>query len=70
MLSQLFRAKFAAFLKNAFDQGDLGFHGHLEPLGEKTNFAGWLGEIARSEWVVYAKPPFGGPRQILKYLAR
>jgi hypothetical protein len=70
LLSRLFRGKFVAFLKNAFHQGDLGFHGQLEPLGEKTNFAGWLREIARSEWVVYAKPPFGGPRQVLKYLAR
>jgi hypothetical protein len=70
LLSRLFRAKFVAFLKNAFDQGELGFHRQLEPLGEKTNFASWLREIARSEWVVYAKPPFGGPHQVLKYLAR
>jgi hypothetical protein len=70
LLSRLFRAKFVAFLKNAFHQGELGFHRQLEPLGEKTNFASWLREIARSEWVVYAKPPFGGPHQVLKYLAR
>jgi hypothetical protein len=70
LLSRLFRAKFVAFLKNAFHQGELGFHRQLEPLGGKTNFASWLREIVRSEWVVYAKPPFGGPHQVLKYLAR
>jgi len=39
-------------------------------LGEKRNFIEWLTRVAGTEWVVYAKPPFGGPRQVLKYLAR
>jgi hypothetical protein len=70
VLSRLFRNKFVAYLKQAFHRGDLGFHGKLEPLGERNNFIRWVNEIARSEWVVYAKPPFGGPQQVLKYLAR
>jgi Putative transposase len=37
---------------------------------QKQNFVSWLSRIVQSEWVVYAKPPFGGPRQVLKYLAR
>jgi Transposase zinc-binding domain/Putative transposase len=61
VLSRLFRGKFVAYLKTAFRRGDLGFHGQLESLGEKNNFLVWLNRVAGSEWVVYAKPPFGGP---------
>jgi len=70
VLSRLFRAKFAAYLKNAFQQGELGFHGKLEALGDGQQFIPWLKRAAQSEWVVYAKPPFGGPQQVLRYLAR
>jgi Putative transposase/Transposase zinc-binding domain len=70
VLSRLFRGKFVAYLKQAFQQGRLGFHGKIEALGERGRFLAWLDGLARSEWVVYAKPPFGGPQQVLKYLAR
>jgi hypothetical protein len=70
VLSRLFRAKFAGYPRRAFHHGELSFHGQLRPLGEKQNFLPWLNRIVRSEWVVYAKPPFGGPHQVLKYLAR
>jgi hypothetical protein len=70
VLSRLFRAKFVAYLKSAFRRGGLGFHGELKSLGEKRNFIEWLKRLAGTEWVVYAKPPFGGPQQVLKYLAR
>jgi hypothetical protein len=70
VLSRLFRAKFVAFLKTAFRDGELDFYGELKSLGEKRKFVEWLTRLAGTEWVVYAKPPFGGPRQVLKYLAR
>jgi hypothetical protein len=70
VLSRLFRGKFVAYLKTAFREGELGFHGELKSLGEKRTFFEWLARVRESEWVVYAKPPFGGPRQVLKYLAR
>jgi len=70
VLSRVFRGKFIAYLKTAFRDGELGFHGELRCLGEKRKFIEWLHEAAGTEWVVYAKPPFGGPRQVLKYLAR
>jgi len=70
VLSRLFRATFASLLKQAFHQAKLRFHGKLQPLAKNRNFFSWLNEIMRSEWVVYAKPPFGGPQQVLKYLAR
>jgi hypothetical protein len=70
VLSRLFRAKFANYLRRAFDHAELSFHGQLQPLAQKRNFIAWLNRITRTEWVVYAKPPFGGPQQVLKYLAR
>ena len=70
VLSRLFRAKFASLLKRAFYQAKLRFHGKLQLLAKSRNFFKWLNESWRSEWVVYAKPPFGGPQQVLKYLAR
>jgi hypothetical protein len=62
VLSRLFRAKFVAYLKTAFRDGKLGFHGQLKSLSERRNFVEWLSPVAGTEWVVYAKPPFGGPR--------
>ncbi len=70
VLSRLFRAKFANYLRRAFDHIELSFHGKLQLLAQKQNFVTWLNRIVQSEWVVYAKPPFGGPHQVLKYLAR
>jgi len=70
VLSRLFRTKFANYLRRAFDHAELSFHGQLQPLAQKHNFITWLNRIVQSEWVVYAKPPFGGPHQVLKYLAR
>jgi hypothetical protein len=42
----------------------------LAALAAPTAFAAWLTPLYESDWVVYAKPPFGGPAQVLKYLAR
>jgi hypothetical protein len=70
VLSRLFRAKFVRLLKQAFHRAEFRFHGKLQELAQSRNFFNWLNEITYSEWVVYAKPPFGGPQQVLKYLAR
>lgn len=70
VLSRLFRGKFVAYLKGANDQGRLVFHGQSKRLAEADHFASFLKELSKFEWVVYAKPPFGGPLQVLKYLAR
>src|SRR5205814_6981032 len=51
-------------------KGELLFPGSLKALeGEKT-FAAFLRKLFRQDWVVYAKPPFGGPEHVLHYLAR
>lgn len=70
VLSRVFRGKFLALIKAAFDQGKLAFHGKLATLADPGEFQRRLAVSARTEWVVYSKPPFGGPEQVLKYLAR
>ena len=70
VLSRLFRRLFLQSLQAAFDAGDLGFFGNLAQLAQPTVFAQQLAILRRSEWVVYAKPPFGGPEQVLAYLGR
>jgi hypothetical protein len=70
VLSRLFRGKFLAALAAAHAAGRLGLHGQLRPLADPATFAAWLTPLYEQEWVVYAKPPWGGPEQVLKYLAR
>ncbi len=70
VLSRVFRGKFLSSLRAAFDRGRLAFHGQLSPLADAGQFQRRLADSARTEWVVYAKPPFGGPGRVLKYLAR
>src|SRR5262249_28662869 len=70
VLSRLYRGKFLALLQQAFAAGELTFHGRLAALADGQAFATWLRPLYQSEWVVYAKRPFGGPAQVLKYLAR
>lgn len=70
LLSRLFRGKFLAMLLLAYEQQHLEFHGHLAELQHPKAWEGWLEPLRNKEWLVYAKPPFGGPPQVLKYLAR
>ena len=70
VLSRLFRRLFLDELRAAFEAGDLGFFGALAELADPDAFARRLRELRRVEWVVYAKPPFGGPEQVLAYLGR
>ncbi len=70
VLSRLFRGKFLTQLQRAFDHNELEFHGRLRDLNHPKAWEAWLEPLRNKEWVVYAKPPFGGPQQVLKYLAR
>ncbi len=69
-LSRIFRGKFAAGLKQLFLQHKLQFHGSLQSLAEPRRFRQFLRQLFQQDWVVYAKPPFGGPEHVLNYLAR
>jgi hypothetical protein len=70
VLSRLFRNRFLIHLRRAFQKGKLQFHGELESLAHPAAFDALCRKAGQVEWVVYAKRPFGGPEQVLKYLAR
>ena len=70
VLGAVFRGKFVALLRAAFERGELSFQGTLQRLGARHAFAACLDRAMAKPWVVYSKPPFGGPLQVLKYLAR
>jgi hypothetical protein len=70
VLSRLFRRLFLDKLAVAHARGQLAFFGDLAKLADPEAFAAHLAPLRRAEWVVYAKPPFGGPAAVLAYLAR
>jgi hypothetical protein len=70
VLSRLFRRLFLEALEKAYAAGEIQFFSDLEPLREPSAFAQYLAPVRETEWVVYAKPPFGGPQQVLEYLGR
>jgi hypothetical protein len=70
VLSRVFRGKFVAGLKRRFQQHQLTFPGALQPLQNEPAFRAFLRPLFRQNWVVYAKPPFGGPQHVLGYLGR
>jgi hypothetical protein len=70
VLSRFFRKRFLLHLRKAFEKGKLQFLGELEPLAQPAAFEALCQKAGRVDWVVYAKRPFGGPEQVLKYLAR
>src|SRR5271166_4481414 len=70
VLSRVFRGKFVAALKRAFQDSQLRFHGDLRLLAQTKTFAAWLRPLFRKDWVVYSKRPFGGPEYVLQYLGR
>ena len=70
VLSHRFRKKFLWQLRQAFRKGALRFTGDLRSLAQPAAFHALCEKAADIEWVVHIKPPFGGPRRVLKYLAR
>ena len=69
-LARVFRRKYLAGLRRAFTQGTLRFAGSVAGLADPTAFGQFLATLRAHDWVVYAKPPFGGPAQVLEYLGR
>ncbi len=70
VLSRLFRRLFLEALEKTFEKKRLFLCGELENLKEPAEFRKYLAPLRETEWVVYAKPPFGGPQQVLAYLGR
>ena len=69
-LGIVFRAKYLEALAHAFAHGDLTFAAGTAPLAEPAGFATLIRQLNATPWVVYAKRPFGGPDQVLRYLGR
>jgi hypothetical protein len=70
VLSRLFRRLFLQMLSAAHAAGRLKFQGDRAGLADQAAFAAFLAPLRKSEWVVYAKEPFAGPKAVLAYLAR
>lgn len=70
VLSRVFRGKYLEHLRRLHAEGKLNLPERLASLAAPAAFARWLKPLYQKEWVVYAKRPFGGPAQVLKYLAR
>jgi hypothetical protein len=70
VLSRLFRRLFLEKLAAAHEAGRLQFFGAHARLAEPGAFAAHLAPLRKIKWVVYAKPPFGGPEAVLAYLSR
>lgn len=70
VLQIVFRGKFLSQLEQAFKAGELSFTGPLAKLATAAEFKKLLTRAANFRWVVHVKPPFAGPKAVLKYLAR
>jgi hypothetical protein len=70
VLSRLFRRLFLQMLSAAHAAGRLKFQGDHAGLADAAAFAAFLAPLRKTEWVVYAKEPFGGPKAVLAYLSR
>lgn len=70
VLARLFRRLFLEGLMDLHHKCELNFFGDLERLAQTDVFAKWLARFRKTDWVVYAKPPFGGPEAVLSYLSR
>ena len=70
VLSRLFARLFLEALQKAFEGGRLRFPGEIAPLQDPAAFRAYLDPVRKSEWVVYAKKPFGGPQTVIQYLGR
>ncbi len=69
-LSKVFRGKFIAALRKAYQDGELKFAGSTEIFSTPTGFSVLLDQLYEKSWVVYAKQPFAGPKQVIAYLGR
>lgn len=70
VLSKLFRGKFLAWLERAYRDGQLALSGCTAALAQPSEWARLRDQLYHTSWVVYAKPPFGGPEQVFRYLGR
>ncbi len=70
VLSRVFRGKFVAALRRAYDRNELDLAGGSEHLCERAAWHAFVNALFETDWVVYAKPAFGGTHAVLRYLGR
>jgi hypothetical protein len=70
VLSRVFRGKFLAGLKRLYRRHKLRCAGPASALADPRQFGRLLRSLYKQDWVVYAKPAWGGPTQVLRYLGR
>jgi len=70
VLGRLFRGKFMAALRQDYDRDRLTLDGSAAGLSDPSAWRALLDHLYRTDWVVYAKPPFGGPKHVFRYLGR
>jgi hypothetical protein len=70
VLSRVFRGKFLAGLKHLYGRHKIRCAGPAAVLAEPRQFRALLRRLHRQDWCVYAKPAFGGPMQVIRYLGR
>lgn len=70
VLRDLFKKKLLAYLKRSYEAGELAFPGAIAYLQEPKVFERFRKQFYRKKWVVYSKPPFGGPEKVIRYLGR
>jgi len=69
-MSQVFRAKFVAGLKELRNKGLLAYLGQAACLADEVHWQALLRRLYQKPWVIYAKQPFAGPQQVIRYLGR
>jgi Putative transposase/Transposase zinc-binding domain len=70
VLSRVFRGKFVEALRRAYDRNELDLAGATEPLRDPAQWHAFVDALFDTDWVVYAKPAFGGASAVLRYLGR
>jgi hypothetical protein len=70
VLRTVFRKKFIVGLRHLYRKGLLNLSGPAAPLGDPACFQLLMEKLGKKKWYVYAKPPFGGPEHVLRYLGR
>jgi hypothetical protein len=70
VLSRVFRGKFVEALRRAYARSELDLSGATAVLRNRVRWHAFVDGLFHTDWVVYAKPAFGGPAAVLRYLGR
>ena len=69
-LAKEFQRRYLNKLEKAHRKNQLSFHGRAARYRDENQFMELLSVLWDTQWITYAKQPFGGPAQVLEYLGR